>query len=85
MLLTLGEERRKHSGVISAFRSHFIKSGLIESEYSNIYGETLIIREDADYAVEIPIFADTAEISLDQARRFVQRMSEYLRGKGFLG
>ncbi|NJN98132.1 MAG: HEPN domain-containing protein [Anaerolineales bacterium] len=84
MLLTIGEERRKHSGVISAFRSHFIKSGPIESEYSNIYGETLTIREDADYAIEIPIFADAAELSLNQARRFVQRISEYLREKGFL-
>ncbi len=84
MLLTIGEERRKHSGVISAFRSHFIKSGLIESEYSNIYGETLTIREDADYAIEIPIFADAAGLSLNQARRFVQRISEYLREKGFL-
>jgi uncharacterized protein (UPF0332 family) len=83
MLLTIGEERRKHSGVISAFRSHFVKSGLIEAEYSNIYGETLIVREDADYAIEIPIYADTAELSLDQARRFVRRMFEYLHEKGF--
>jgi uncharacterized protein (UPF0332 family) len=83
MLLTIGEERRKHSGVISAFRNHFVKSGLIEAEYSNIYGETLVIREDADYAVEIPIYADTADLSLNQARRFVGRMSEYLHEKGF--
>ena len=41
MLLTKGLERRRHSGVIGAFREHFVKDGLIEPQYSNIYGETL--------------------------------------------
>ncbi|MBI1882548.1 MAG: HEPN domain-containing protein [Chloroflexi bacterium] len=84
MLLTLGLERRKHSGVISAFRKHLVKSGLIEAEYSNIYGETLIAREDADYTIEVSVASETAELVLDQARRFVQRMREYLVEKGFL-
>jgi uncharacterized protein (UPF0332 family) len=83
MLLAKGLERRKHSGVISAFRKHFVKSGLIETEYSNVYGETLVIREDADYAVEILIDSDMAETALRQARRFVRRMHEYLVKEGF--
>ena len=83
MLLTQGLERRKHSGVISLFREHFVKPGLIEAEYSVVYGETLVVREDADYAVEIPIDRDMAEMALDQARRFVRRMSDYLMEKGF--
>jgi uncharacterized protein (UPF0332 family) len=84
MLLTKGLERRKHSGVISAFREHFVKPGLIEPEYSSIYGETLVIREDADYAVEIPIDRDMAEIAFDQGCRFVGRMREYLAEEGIL-
>lgn len=83
MLLTEGLERRKHSGVLSAFRQHFVKPGLIEAEYSSVYGEALVIREDADYAIEIPIDLGTAETALDQSRRFVQRMTEYLTAKGF--
>jgi hypothetical protein len=47
-----------------------------------IYGEALVIREDADYAVEIVIDLDMAEMALRQARRFVRRMHEYLRAKG---
>ena len=83
MLLTVGVERRKHSGVISAFRNHFVKSGLIEAEYSNIYGETLVVRENADYAIELPIDLDTAELALQQARSFVWRMHQYLVENGF--
>jgi uncharacterized protein (UPF0332 family) len=84
MLLTKGVERRKHSGVISAFRECFVKPGLIEAEYSSVYGEALVIREDADYAFEIPIDFDMAKTVLYQARRFVQRMTEYIVQKGFL-
>ncbi len=80
MLLTGGVERRRHSGVIGAFREHFVKANLIETEYSSVYGEALVAREDADYAVEIPVDIDMAETALHQARRFVQRMREYLRG-----
>ena len=83
MLLTKGLERRKHSGVIGAFREHFVKPDLIEAEHSNVYGETLVIREDADYAVEIVIDLDMAETALNQARRFVGRMREYLVEGGF--
>jgi uncharacterized protein (UPF0332 family) len=83
ILLTKGLERRKHSGVISAFRENFVRPGLIEAEYSNVYGEALVIREDADYAVEISIGPDMAGTALRQARRFVQRIREYLVEKGF--
>ncbi len=83
MLLTKGLERRKHSGVISAFREYFVKPGLVETEYSSVYGETLVTREDADYAIEIPVDFDMAGTALRQARRFVQRMCEYLAEKGF--
>jgi uncharacterized protein (UPF0332 family) len=84
MLLTKGLERRRHSGVIGAFREHFVKTGLVETEYSNIYGETLAIREDADYAVEILIDREMAETALEEGRRFVGRMRDYLADEGFL-
>jgi len=83
MLLTRSVERRKHSGVISAFREHFVKPGLVETEYSSVYGEALVVREDADYAIEIPVDREMAETALHQARRFVQRMRDYLVEKGF--
>ena len=58
-------------------------SASIEIEYSSIYGETLVIRQDADYAIEVPVDFDMAATALRQARRFVLRMCEYLVEKGF--
>ena len=82
VLLTKGVERRTHSDVISAFREHFVKTGLIETEYSHIYGEALVARRDADYIVEIPVDLFMAETALNQGRRFVQRMLDYSQ-RGF--
>jgi uncharacterized protein (UPF0332 family) len=84
VLLTKGLERRRHSGVIGAFREHFVKPGLIEPQYSKIYGEAFAVREDADYAIEIPVDNVMAETALDQGRRFVDRIREYLVEEGFL-
>lgn len=36
LLVTQGLARSKHSGVIAAFRERFVKTGLIEAEYSDI-------------------------------------------------
>ena len=36
LLRTKGIVRSKHSGVIAAFRQHFVKPGLIEVEYGDI-------------------------------------------------
>ena len=49
LLLTQGETQSKHSGVISTFRKLFIKTGLIETEYSDIYGVVMDARLDSDY------------------------------------
>jgi uncharacterized protein (UPF0332 family) len=83
VLLTLGIERRRHSGVISAFREHFVRPGIIEAEFSGIYGESLVVREDADYAIEVTVGSDTVGPGLRQARRFVRRMHEHLDKSSF--
>ena len=71
VLLTQGIERQRHSGVISAFREHFVRTGIIETEFSGIYGESLVVREDTDYSIELPIGLDTVESGMRQADRFV--------------
>ena len=48
-LSTQNIERRKHTGAISEFRLRFIKTGLIEREYSAFYGDTMDARQDSDY------------------------------------
>jgi uncharacterized protein (UPF0332 family) len=79
LLATQGLERSKHSGVIAAFRQHFVKAGLIEAEYSDFYGVLLEDRQRGDYD-ELEVLDDeTARRDLDRARRFMERIEECLR------
>lgn len=49
LLMTQSVTRSKHSGVVAAFRRLFVKSGLIEVEYSEIYGRVMDDRHISDY------------------------------------
>lgn len=79
-----GLARSKHSGVIGAFRERFVKPGLIEAEYSRIYGRVMDDRHLGDYEVKRTVTADRAQRDLDDARHFVSRVEIFLRGEGWL-
>ena len=78
LLATKGMTRGKHSGVISAFRQHFIKTGLIDVEFSRIYGRLLEDRNESDYAIVNTISKNDAELDLNEARRFVAEVEKWL-------
>ena len=82
--MTRGVSRGKHSGVIAAFREHFVRSGRIEAEYSRFYGRVLDDRHVSDYEIELGIDAEVAEADLSDARRFVGRAESLLRDEGWL-
>jgi uncharacterized protein (UPF0332 family) len=84
LLSTKGLERSKHSGVIAAFRQHFVKTGLIEAEYSDIYGAVMEDRAEGDYNLEFEPDADQAERDMARARRYLARIEHALQEMGIL-
>lgn len=82
LLLTKGETKSKHSGVISTFRRLFIKTGLIETEYSDIYGTVMDARMDSDYDMVYEAEENTARKLLSDAQRFVNRALMHLAKEG---
>jgi uncharacterized protein (UPF0332 family) len=68
LLATKGLARGKHSGTISVFRQSFIKPGLIESEYSDIYGSLMDDRHVSDYDMETEVEPERAESDVESAR-----------------
>lgn len=58
---------------------HFIKTGIIETEYGRIYDYIRKKREESDYSVRITIDKETAEKIVDNAEKFIVRLAEYLR------
>jgi uncharacterized protein (UPF0332 family) len=70
--------------VIASFRQHFVKTGLVEAEYSRIYERLLDDRQLSDYDVEVEVEADRATADVEDARRFLLRIDCYLHEGGWL-
>ncbi|MBC8181133.1 HEPN domain-containing protein [candidate division KSB1 bacterium] len=84
MLATKKLVRSKHSGVLSAFRQHFIKTGLLAPELSEIYGQVMDDRHEGDYEIITATSKDDAEIDVQQARQFVDVVRNWLRKEYWL-
>lgn len=82
-LLWVGIERKRHSGVQSAFSEYFVKPGIIETEFSSIYRDARRAREQQDYDLEAdPLTLQAANKIVYDAERFVTRLEHYLRDVG---
>lgn len=84
LLSTKKLARSKHSGVLAAFRQHFIKTGLLSSDLSEIYGQIMDDRHAGDYEIITATSKEDAEIDLKQAKYFVTVVREWLQKEGWL-
>jgi len=82
LLASIGITRSKHSGVIAAFREHFIKTGLIEVEYGDILGVGFDARQESDYELAPLIDHELALKRLQDAQRLVDQIENYLKSTG---
>jgi uncharacterized protein (UPF0332 family) len=71
----------KHSGVSSYFRREYIKTGVIEAEYSDIIREAFDYRSDSDYDDFYIISKEEVIEQIENARKFYARISKYLEEK----
>ena len=76
--------RSKHSGVLSVFRQHFVKTGLVSSELGEIYGQVTDDRHESDYELISAISIEDVEADLQEAKRFVEELDNWLKKEGWL-
>lgn len=77
LLLTKKIERSKHAGVESAFIQHFVKTGVIETEYGRIFDYIRKKREESDYSARITVDDERAKRVVRDAEKFINRITEY--------
>ena len=70
--------------VEAAFSQFLVKSGQIEVEFSRFYQQARRQREEADYADLVNIDQATAQQTVLNAERFVDRLEDFLRDAGVL-
>ena len=64
----------KHSGVEAQLGYHFSRTGKIAPKYHKMLKRARILREDADYAVGIPISQSQAEQLISECEEFLKEM-----------
>jgi len=84
LLLTKGLSRSKHIGAISAFRQFFVRTELIEPEFSEIYGSLMDDRHVSDYEMDSTVEPERVVTDVRDARRFVERIETYLKHQGWV-
>jgi uncharacterized protein (UPF0332 family) len=84
ILISQGIRRHRHAGVLSAFNEHFVKTGLIETEYAKKLSTAFNTRLGSDYDVMYSVEPSLAESVLQDAQQFVDRVEAYLRQVGNL-
>jgi uncharacterized protein (UPF0332 family) len=71
LLALEGTESRKHSGVVSLFNRHFVKTGKVDKRLGVILKDARRSREMADYTELAEFSREDAEAQLADAEAFV--------------
>jgi len=81
-VLALDEfDSKKHSGVISAFRQRYIKTGIFSAKHSDIVGSAFEVRIDSDYQDYYIISKSDVVAQLENAKMFLAAVEEYITPK----
>jgi len=73
-----GLQHSKHSGVLALFRQKYVKTGLVEAEFSDVYGRAFDSRNWGDYEREKFPDRVNVERTLAGADRFVERIEQLI-------
>jgi uncharacterized protein (UPF0332 family) len=78
VLLAQGLSYSKHSGVISGFWEHFVKTGIFPQELHRLLHAGFTNRNIGDYDYRVDFPRDEAERMLTDANRFLEAIHTYL-------
>lgn len=64
-------DSKKHSGVISLFNQHFVKTGIVDKVAGKQLGKARVNRESSDYVDFYVTSREDAQIQLETAKTFL--------------
>lgn len=82
LLMLKGIEPRSHSGLVQMFGLHLVKTGEIDKEFGKMLAQVRELREDSDYEILFEASKEEAELSLQNAEKFLKEIKRYLKKKG---
>ena len=74
-------DSKKHSGVISAFRQNYVKTGIFTADISDIIRTSFTVRNESDYEDFYIISKEKVTEQLENAKTFLTAIEDYLAPK----
>ncbi|MBM4026302.1 MAG: HEPN domain-containing protein [Planctomycetes bacterium] len=74
VLLHRQQSFRKHSGVRAAFHRQFIKTGLLDTKWGQLYDQFFEDRQEGDYVVFVAFEREYVELQIEQCSEFLDRL-----------
>lgn len=74
-----GEDRKKHSGVVSYFLENYIKNGIFEKQYSYIVKNAFQVRQESDYEDFCLISKEEVCEQIENAENFLNAVNSYIK------
>ena len=81
LLINDGHQVGTHKGTIGLFGLHYIKTGILPVEYSHLYSQLQMLRNNSDYNCYFNVTKDDIEPLLEPAGRLINAIGALL-GKG---
>ncbi len=71
-------ETRKHTGLIAHFNKNYAAKGIFDKEYSKILIRAERGRTKSDYRDFYIVSKDDAQLQVNNAEKFIQKIAEYI-------
>lgn len=73
-----GQDRKKHSGVVSYFQENYIKTGIFDKEFSYMIKNAFQVRQESDYEDFCIISIEEVKEQIDNAEKLISAIKLYL-------
>jgi uncharacterized protein (UPF0332 family) len=83
-LSSQGMAHREHDGAFYGFEEYFVRRGLIEESFGELYGRILDACKLADFEIREVTTAERGQSAIEDARRFVSRVEIMMQEEGWL-
>jgi len=71
-------DSKKHSGVISAFRKNYVRTGIFPTSFSDIIKKSFEIRGDSDYKEFYLVSKADIATQIENAETFLEAVEKYV-------
>ena len=79
VLLTEGLTYSKHSGVLSGFSQHFIKTGRFPSDFGELIQRLRKDREVGDYGYQMNVPSEDATQDVTNAQSIISKLTDFVK------